>query len=200
MYTYNAVYMYVYCMHLHNAHYIMCMTYCTVFMMLYILFPTLFNHVKLLLHSLSSSPSSDSGSARYKAEILAKTIQSRIEENKTSHSVHGKVGLSIYARDPIRKNSIFLGNLTWVSAGPGLICTQRTHCIPNILVERERSCLSKSTQRKFSGSRLWGKLQLLSPSVCLEQTCWVNKLGKRPVVSHFYSSGTHHLIPLEALL
>ena len=62
-------------------------------------------------------PLPDSGSARYKADILAKTIQSRIEENKTSHSIHGKVGLSIYARDPNRKNSIFLGNLTWVSAG-----------------------------------------------------------------------------------
>ena len=57
----------------------------------------------------------DSASARYKADIMSKTIQARIEANRTSHSIIGKVGLGIYIRDPNRKNSLFMGNLTWVS-------------------------------------------------------------------------------------
>ena len=60
----------------------------------------------------------DSASARYKADIMSKTIQARIEANRTSHSIIGKVGLGIYTRDPNRKNSLFMGNLTWVSIHP----------------------------------------------------------------------------------
>ncbi len=53
-----------------------------------------------------------SGSARFNAEQMTRTVQARIEKNKTSQGVVGS-GLA-YSREPNRKNSIFIGNLTWV--------------------------------------------------------------------------------------
>ncbi|XP_019850622.1 PREDICTED: cleavage and polyadenylation specificity factor subunit 6-like [Amphimedon queenslandica] len=55
----------------------------------------------------------DSRSARYNAEQVAKTVQARIESNKTSQSIGGTHSRSIYMRDPNKKNSVFIGNLTW---------------------------------------------------------------------------------------
>ena len=57
----------------------------------------------------------DSRSARYNAEQVARTVQARIESNKTSQSIGGTHSRSIYMRDPNKKNSVFIGNLTWVS-------------------------------------------------------------------------------------
>jgi len=57
----------------------------------------------------------ESGSARYNAEQMSRVMKARIESLKTSQSVMG-VGTAIYSREPNRKNAIFIGNLTWVSA------------------------------------------------------------------------------------
>lgn len=57
----------------------------------------------------------DSGSARFNAEQKAKMVQARIDAHKTSHG--GALPdsfLGIYSREPNRKCSIFIGNLTWV--------------------------------------------------------------------------------------
>lgn len=57
----------------------------------------------------------DSGSARYNADRKAKTVQARIEANLTSQSVSSSGGgLSIFSREPNRKNSVFVGNMNWV--------------------------------------------------------------------------------------
>ena len=57
-----------------------------------------------------------SASARYNAEQMAKTVQSRIETNKTSQSSFENSDIkTIFSRDPNKRNSIFVGNLTWVS-------------------------------------------------------------------------------------
>lgn len=56
----------------------------------------------------------DSGSARYNAEQVAKTVQARIESNKTSQSIAATQYLSIYSREPNRRNSVYIGNMTWV--------------------------------------------------------------------------------------
>ncbi len=55
-----------------------------------------------------------SGSARFNADQMTRTVQARIENNKTSQGVMGNGGTLIYSREPNRKNSIFIGNLTWV--------------------------------------------------------------------------------------
>ena len=56
----------------------------------------------------------DSGSARYNAEQMAKTVQARIDSNKTSQSITSQC-LSIYSREPNKRNSVYIGNMTWVS-------------------------------------------------------------------------------------
>ena len=56
---------------------------------------------------------SDSGSARFNAEQLARTVQARIEANRTSIGATAS-GTTVYSREPNRKNSFFIGNLTWV--------------------------------------------------------------------------------------
>lgn len=57
----------------------------------------------------------DSGSARYNADRKAKTVQARIEANLTSQGVSSSgSGLSIFSREPNRKNSVFIGNMNWV--------------------------------------------------------------------------------------
>lgn len=70
------------------------------------------------LHPLPASthlfiPPSESGSARFNAEQMARTVQARIEANRTSQggSSHGP---NIYAREPNRLLSFYVGNLTWV--------------------------------------------------------------------------------------
>ena len=55
----------------------------------------------------------ESGSARFNADQMTRTVQARIESNKTSQGVTSG-GTLIYSREPNRKNSIFIGNLTWV--------------------------------------------------------------------------------------
>ena len=46
---------------------------------------------------------------------MAKTIQARIETNKTSQSIVDNTDvLTIYSREPNKRNSIYIGNLTWV--------------------------------------------------------------------------------------
>ena len=58
----------------------------------------------------------ESASARYNAEQMARTIQSRIETNKTSQSSFENSDMkTMFSRDPNKKNSVFVGNLTWVS-------------------------------------------------------------------------------------
>lgn len=64
--------------------------------------------------SHSVYPPLGSGSARFNAEQMAKTVQARIEANRTSQRQPNAKGPNIYAREPNRKNSIFIGNLTWV--------------------------------------------------------------------------------------
>ena len=61
------------------------------------------------------SQCSDSGSARYNAERKAKTVQARIEANRTSQGVAtSNSGLGIFSREPNRKNSVYIGNMNWV--------------------------------------------------------------------------------------
>ena len=58
----------------------------------------------------------ESASARYNAEQMAKTVQSRIETNKTSQSSFENFDTkTMFSRDPNKKNSVFIGNMTWVS-------------------------------------------------------------------------------------
>lgn len=58
----------------------------------------------------------ESASARYNAEQMAKTVLSRIETNKTSQSSFENSDMkTIFSRDPNKRNSVFIGNLTWVS-------------------------------------------------------------------------------------
>lgn len=94
------------------------------------------------LHPLPASahlflPPSESGSARFNAEQMARTVQARIEANRTSQggSSHGP---NIYAREPNRLLSFYVGNLTWVrgqaawnlrtcATGFVKICA---HCVP----------------------------------------------------------------------
>lgn len=58
----------------------------------------------------------ESASARYNAEQMAKTVLSRIETNKTSQSsLENSDMRTIFSRDPNKRNSVFIGNLTWVS-------------------------------------------------------------------------------------
>ena len=56
----------------------------------------------------------DSGSARFKADLTARTVQARLAAGSTSQSVVGLGGPYIY-NEPNKKNSVFIGNLTWVS-------------------------------------------------------------------------------------
>ena len=56
----------------------------------------------------------ESGSARFNADQMTRTVQARLESNKTSQGILGSGGSLIYSREPNRKNSIFIGNLTWV--------------------------------------------------------------------------------------
>jgi cleavage and polyadenylation specificity factor subunit 6/7 len=58
-------------------------------------------------------PMEDSASPRFNADRIAKTVQARIESNKTSQSFSPSQLLTIYSRDPNKKNSIFIGNMTW---------------------------------------------------------------------------------------
>ena len=64
----------------------------------------------------------DSGSARFKAEQLARTVQARIEANKTSIGATASSGSTLYSREPNRKNAFFIGNLTWVSVYVSVVC------------------------------------------------------------------------------
>lgn len=56
----------------------------------------------------------ESGSARFNAEQMARTVQARIVANKTSQGVGGTMGPNIYAREPNKALSFYIGNLTWV--------------------------------------------------------------------------------------
>ena len=56
----------------------------------------------------------DSGSARFKADLTARTVQARVAAGSTSQSVLGLGGPYIY-NEPNKKSSVFIGNLTWVS-------------------------------------------------------------------------------------
>ena len=67
-----------------------------------------------LLPPSSSSPPLESGSARFNAEQMARTVQARIVANKTSQGVGGPMGPNIYAREPNKALSFYIGNLTWV--------------------------------------------------------------------------------------
>lgn len=60
-------------------------------------------------------PCIDSGSARFKADLTARTVQARVAAGSTSQSVLGLGGPYIY-NEPNKKSSIFIGNLTWVSS------------------------------------------------------------------------------------
>ena len=55
----------------------------------------------------------DSGSARFKADLTARTVQARVAAGSTSQSVLGLGGPYIY-NEPNKKSSVFIGNLTWV--------------------------------------------------------------------------------------
>ena len=58
---------------------------------------------------------SESGSARYNADRKAKTVQARIEANLTSQGVtSSNSGLTIFSREPNKKNSVYIGNMNWV--------------------------------------------------------------------------------------
>lgn len=76
----------------------------------------LLSHLLSILHL---GLPADSGSARYKADQMAKMVQARISANRTSQSIDMGGGLSIYSREPNRKSSVFIGNLTWVSNSCG---------------------------------------------------------------------------------
>ena len=43
-------------------------------------------------------------------------VRARIDSQRTSQSVSGLGGTTIYSREPNRKNAVFVGNLTWVSS------------------------------------------------------------------------------------
>ena len=45
---------------------------------------------------------------------MARTVQARIVANKTSQGVGGTMGPNIYAREPNKALSFYIGNLTWV--------------------------------------------------------------------------------------
>jgi hypothetical protein len=68
-----------------------------------------------LPHDTADTIIEDSGSARYNADRKARTIQARIDANLTSQGVTTSAGgLSIFSREPNRKNSVYVGNMTWV--------------------------------------------------------------------------------------
>lgn len=62
----------------------------------------------------------DSRSARFNAEQVAKMVQSRIDTNQTSQSIVTQC-LSIYSREPNKRNSVYIGNMTWVSGNYWLL-------------------------------------------------------------------------------
>ena len=67
----------------------------------------------------------DSGSAQFKADLTAHTVQARVAAGSISQSVLGLGGPYIY-NEPSKKSSVFIGNLTWVSiehAGYKFKCT-----------------------------------------------------------------------------
>ena len=89
---------------------------CTYFWAILLLIPQVQFVTLLLLSTLTSfGLPTDSASARYKADQMAKTVQARISANRTSQSIDTGAGFSIYSREPNRKCSVFIGNLTWVS-------------------------------------------------------------------------------------
>ena len=62
------------------------------------------------------TPSLGSASACLNAEVMARTVQSRIDSSKTSQGILSGGGSTIYSREPNRRNSFFIGNLTWVGS------------------------------------------------------------------------------------
>lgn len=70
--------------------------------------------VLILLRGACTCGVIDSGSARFKADLTARTVQARVAAGSTSQSVLGLGGPYIY-NEPNKKNSVFIGNLTWVS-------------------------------------------------------------------------------------
>ncbi|XP_065911551.1 cleavage and polyadenylation specificity factor subunit 6-like [Dysidea avara] len=62
----------------------------------------------------------DSGSARFKADLTARTVQARLAAGSTSQSVVGLGGPYIY-NEPNKKNSVFIGNLTWWTTDQDLL-------------------------------------------------------------------------------
>ena len=60
-----------------------------------------------------SMPQTVSGSAQFKADLTARTVQARVAAGSTSQSVLGLGGPYIYNE----KSSVFIGNLTWINCG-----------------------------------------------------------------------------------
>ena len=74
------------------------------------------NAQELSDHFMCYFHATDSGSARFKADLTARTVQARVAAGSTSQSVLGLGGPYIY-NEPNKKSSVFIGNLTWVSYG-----------------------------------------------------------------------------------
>ena len=74
------------------------------------------NAQELSDHFMCYFHATDSGSARFKADLKARTVQARVAAGSTSQSVLGLGGPYIY-NEPNKKSSVFIGNLTWVNYG-----------------------------------------------------------------------------------
>lgn len=55
-------------------------------------------------------------------------VQARIDSQRTSQSVSGLGGSTIYSREPNRKNAVFIGNLTWVSGTLNVLLLSTCTC------------------------------------------------------------------------